>query len=57
MASPDEVIEIIGDEDYELVFVRGEREKYSDNERKKLAKLVLKYKKEYETARRGFSTE
>ena len=52
MATPNEVIEIIGEEDYEIVFVRGEKDKYSDNEKLRLAKLVLKYKEEHEAAKR-----
>ena len=52
MATPDEVIEIIGEDDYKLIFGRGEKEKYSDDEKLRLGQLVLKYKKEYEQSKR-----
>ena len=32
MATPSEVIDIIGEEQYVLKFLRGQNEKYSDNE-------------------------
>ena len=53
MATPSEVIEIIGEEDYELVFLRGQNEKYSDDEKCRLAKLTLRYEKEQEEAKPG----
>ena len=57
MATPGEVIEIIGEEDYELVFLRGQKEKYSDDEKLRLAKLTLQFKKEQEDAKPGSKLE
>ena len=51
MTTPSEIIEIIGEEEYCLKFLRGKNEKYSDNEKYRLGKLTLKYKKEQETAK------
>ena len=51
MSTPSEVIEIIGEEEYGIVFTRGVKEKYSDDEKYRLGKLVLKYKEEQDAAK------
>ena len=51
MSTPSEVIQIIGEEEYGIVFTRGVKEKYSDDEKYRLGKLVLKYKEEQDAAK------